>query len=104
MQLLLKGVPVSWSRTKSPLGKLHVRVESLSQFITAKSSMSHALALPFLLFIPAMLAHPFSCIKLMFIRAFTELIQFINPGANNSLFCHVSFLPGQWVESVSRGT
>lgn len=39
----------------------------------------------------------------MFIRAFTELIQFINPGANNSCFCHVSFLPGQWVESVSLG-
>lgn len=39
----------------------------------------------------------------MFIRAFTELIQFINPGANNSRFCHVSFLPGQRVESVSRG-
>lgn len=63
--------------------------------------MSCAPALPFLLSIPVMLTHPFSCIKLMFIRAFTELIQFINPGANNSLFCHVSFLPGQWVESIS---
>lgn len=103
VQLLLKAVPVSQSHTKTLLGKLHVRVESLPRFIIVKSSTSCSPALPFLLSIPVMLTHPFSCIKLMFIRAFTELNQLIHPGAHNSLFCHVSFLPGQWVESISLG-
>lgn len=81
----------------------HVRAESLSLLTTAKSRTSHTPALPFPLSIPVTLSHSFSCIKLMCFRVFTELIQFINPRANNSLFCHISFPPGQQFNLDSPG-